>query len=102
MYRFVFLFLAAPFFLINSSLAQNTDSLLRVANSNSPDSIKAKALYQLASKYYYDSPDSSIIFYSRCLSLTRNAGDELLRYKALSDLSFLYAEKSNYSKSKDC
>lgn len=102
MYRFVFLFLAAPFFLINSSLAQNTDSLLQVANSISPDSIKAKALYQLAAKYYYDSPDSSLIIYSRCLSLARNAGDELLRYKVLSDLWSLYAEKSNYSKSKDC
>jgi len=79
-------------------LSQNIDSLKGVINSDCGDSTKAATFYKLATSYYDSSPDSSVLFYSKCLEL---AQDINLRFKASNGLAFLYLNVSNYSKAQD-
>jgi len=102
MLRIITLLLFTLVFFNTSQFAQNKDSLFRVANSNSVDSVRAKAFLELANVFYDTNPDSSIFLYNSCLDLLKDSSNKKLKYKILSDISFLYNNRSDYSKSKEC
>ena len=81
--------------------SQNTDSLKRVVESRVNDSLKADAMYSLADAYFDVNIDSSIYYYTSCIELTRKANYDILRYKALQDLSYYYVNNSDYVKAKE-
>ena len=83
------------------TLAQNPDNLNRIIQSNSPDSIRVKALFDLGSYYYEVNADSSIKYFEFCIQLSRRIDNVLVRYNALNSISSLYIDQSNYNLAKE-
>jgi len=101
MLRFLALLNIFQLLLSSTLLAQNLDSLKKVVSSKEIDSLKTDAYYKLANAYYEQDSDSAILFYNKCIELTRKTQNDALRFNALNDLSFLYLNSSSFIKAKE-
>jgi serine phosphatase RsbU (regulator of sigma subunit)/tetratricopeptide (TPR) repeat protein len=102
MVRYLILWSLSLLLISNVTKSQNSDSLRQIVNSSSQDSIKSKALFELATLYSDSYPDSSILYLDNCIQIAGNNARELIKYKALNSLSLIYIERSNFAKAKDC